>query len=133
MPNLPDCHGKKSLPGLWDSNSLDGSKNKLVRVPAEMPSFTIPCGIEEADDGSRSNPFEDGTAVGIHPASPKIHLVQHYQEALDLTVHCIKSSFDQPRIIRTYKHLQDLLFKAIKGEDFEPELQHVQGRQLPGQ
>ena len=38
-------------------NSLDGSENKLVRVPAELPSFTIPYGVEEVNDGSESDPF----------------------------------------------------------------------------
>ena len=68
--------------------------------------------------------FEVGTAGGVHPASPKIHFLQQYYEALDLIINCIKSRFDQPGY-NTYKHLQELLFKAIKGDEFETELQHV--------
>lgn len=68
--------------------------------------------------------FDDGTAVGDHPATPKILFRQHYFEALDLIINCIKSRFEQPGY-NTYKHLQELLFKAIKEQDFEPELQYV--------
>ena len=39
------------------SNSLDGSENKLVRVAAELPSFTIPYGVEGIGDESESYLF----------------------------------------------------------------------------
>lgn len=68
--------------------------------------------------------FADGTAVGDHPATPNILFRQHYFEALDLIINCIKSRFEQPGY-NTYKNLQELLFQAIKGHDFEPELQYI--------
>lgn len=63
--------------------------------------------------------FDGGTAVGDHPATPKILFRQHYFEALDLIINCTKSRFEQPGY-DTYKNLEELLFKTIKGEDFEP-------------
>ena len=39
------------------SNSLDGCENKLVRVAAELPKFTIPYGVEGVGDESESDPF----------------------------------------------------------------------------
>lgn len=68
--------------------------------------------------------FDDGTAVGDHPATPNILFRQHYFEALDLIINCIESRFEQPGY-NTYKNLQELLFQAIKGHDFEPELQYI--------
>ena len=42
---------------MWDFNSPDGSENKLVRVAAELPSFTIPYGVKGVGDESESDPF----------------------------------------------------------------------------
>ena len=47
-----------------------------------------------------------------------------YYEALDLITNCVRSWFDQPGY-NTYKNLQELLFKAIKWDNFESELQYV--------
>ena len=61
---------------------------------------------------------------GDHYDSPKDHFRVHYFEALDLATNCIKSRFDQMGY-NTYKNLQELLLKAIRGEDFEAELNFV--------
>ena len=50
--------------------------------------------------------------------------MQQYFEAIDLIRNCVQSRFEQPGY-NTYKNLQELLFKAIKGQDFEPELEYV--------
>ena len=69
--------------------------------------------------------FEIGTsAVDNQPTTSKILYRQQYYEALDLITNCVRSRFEQPGY-NTYKNLQELLFKAIKGEDFQPELQFV--------
>lgn len=68
--------------------------------------------------------FDDGTAVGEHPASPKVFFRQQYFEALDLIISCLKSRFEQPGY-NVYKNLQELLLKAINRQNFEPELQYV--------
>ena len=67
------------------------------------------------------NRLDDGTAVGDHPETPKALFQQHYFEALDLI---IRSRFEQPGY-NTYKNLQELLFKSIKGQNFESELEYV--------
>ena len=69
--------------------------------------------------------FEIGTStVDNQPTTCKSLYRQQYYEALDLITNCVHSQFNQPGYI-TYKNLQELLFKAIKGEDFQPELQFV--------
>ena len=68
--------------------------------------------------------IDDGAPVGDHYDSPKDRYRVHYFEALDLATNCIKSRFDQMGY-NTYKNLQELLLKAIRGEDFEAELNFV--------
>ena len=48
--------------------------------------------------------FDDGKAVGDHPSAPPTLYRQYYYEALDLTINCIKSRFEQPGC-NTYQHL----------------------------
>ena len=69
--------------------------------------------------------FKIGTStVDNQPTTSKSLYRQQYYEALDLITNCVCSRFKQPGY-NTYKNLQELLFKAIKGEDFQPELQFV--------
>ena len=69
--------------------------------------------------------FEIGTStVDNQTTTSKSLYRQQYYEALDLITNCVCSQFKQPGY-NTYKNLQELLFKAIKGEDFQPELQFV--------
>lgn len=51
---------------------------------------------------------------------------QHYFEALDLVVNCIKDRFDQPGY-RIYKYLQDLLLKSVTStsETYQTEFDFV--------
>ena len=64
-------------------------------------------------------------SIGDHPASPcTLNYRQFYYEALDLIINCVRSRFDQPGY-NTYKHLQELLLKAINHEDFQSELEFV--------
>ena len=62
--------------------------------------------------------------MGDQPTVPKDLCRQQYYEALDLIINCVRSRFDQPGY-NTYKNLQELLFKAIKGDTFESELRYV--------
>lgn len=68
--------------------------------------------------------FAVGDAEPEHPATPHDHYKRIYFEALDLIINCIKSRFDQPGY-RVYSQLQQLLFKAAKGEEYQSELQFV--------
>lgn len=101
-----------------DSFNLFWEKVKIHGATFEVDDPILP--------GKRKCPqwFGCGTAVGDHPATPKILFRQHYFEALDLIINCIKSRFEQPGY-NTFKNLHELLFKTVKGEDFEPELQYV--------
>ena len=78
LPHRYEPHqGSRYLTGLWQqtcastpidvvkrsflvcgiSNSLDECENKLVRVAAEFPNFTIPYGVEGVGDESESDLF----------------------------------------------------------------------------
>ena len=56
-----------------------------------------------------------------HGDALKAHYRQFYFEALDLITNCISQRFDQ-RGYQNYKFLQELLVKAVKGEEYLSEL-----------
>ena len=68
--------------------------------------------------------YEIGSAMDDQPAIPKVLYRQQYYEALDLIINCVRSWFDQPNY-NMYKNQQELLFNAIKDDDFKSELQYV--------
>jgi len=68
--------------------------------------------------------YEIGSAMDDQPTILKILYWQKYYDVLDLIKNCVRSRFDQPGY-NTYKNLQELLFKVIKGDNFESELQYV--------
>uniref|UniRef100_A0A1X7V731 HAT C-terminal dimerisation domain-containing protein n=1 Tax=Amphimedon queenslandica TaxID=400682 RepID=A0A1X7V731_AMPQE len=65
--------------------------------------------------------YEDGLSSGDFPTTPKIYFRQLYYEALDLIINCIDKCLNQPGC-NTYRHLETLLLKAFKQEDYEDEL-----------
>ena len=68
--------------------------------------------------------FEDGFAEGSFHTDPKAYCRQHYFEAIDLVVNCIRERFDQPRY-RVYRNLEQLLLKAAEKEDVTAEFDDV--------
>ena len=68
--------------------------------------------------------FEDGLAEGDFHTDTKAYYRQHYFEAVDLVVNCIKERFDQPGY-RVYRNLEQLLLKAAQKEDFTAEFDDV--------
>ena len=67
--------------------------------------------------------YDTAQSESDHPTTPHDHYKYIYFEALDL-INCIKRRFDQPGY-RTYCQLQELLFKAAKGEPYQSELDFV--------
>ena len=59
-----------------------------------------------------------------HGDALKAHYRQVYFEALDLITNCISQRFDQPGY-QNYKFLQELLVKAVKGEEYLSELKFL--------
>jgi len=59
--------------------------------------------------------YEDGTP-GDFPTDCKAHYRQSYFNALDLSINAIQERFDQPDF-HTYRHLEELLMQAVRGED----------------
>lgn len=68
--------------------------------------------------------FEVGNALPEFPSEPEDYYRRVYFEGLDLIVQAISDRFDQPGYC-TYKNLQELILKAIRGDDFKSELEFV--------
>ena len=68
--------------------------------------------------------FEVGNASPEFPSEPEDYYRRIYFEGLDLIVQAISDRFDQPGY-HTYRHLQELIFKAIRREDFKSELEFI--------
>ena len=68
--------------------------------------------------------FEVGSSAGHYLDTPKEHYHQQYFECLDLVVNCVRSRFNQPGY-RTLRHLEDLLLKAIRKEDYSEQFDFI--------
>ena len=68
--------------------------------------------------------FETGAAPSEFPASVEDYYRQIYFEAIDLAVTSIKNRFDH-KGYKTFSQLEQLLFKACAGENFENELDFI--------
>ena len=68
--------------------------------------------------------FGVSSALPEFPSKPEAYYRCIYFEGLDLTVQAISDQFDQPGY-HTYRYLQELIFKAIRREDFKSELEFV--------
>ena len=66
--------------------------------------------------------YEVGTGESHFPEGVEEHYCQIYFEVLDLAITCVKKRFDQPGY-RTYQVTENLLLKAVRGEDFTVELE----------
>ena len=56
--------------------------------------------------------YDDGLAKGDFPTDPKALYRQHYFEAIDLVVNCIKDHFEQPG----YEVYRNLVQCSLQGE-----------------
>ena len=68
--------------------------------------------------------YEIETASSEFPSTVEDQYRCIYFEALDLAVTCIKSRFDQ-KGYKTFSHLEQLFYKACRGECFSEELDFV--------
>lgn len=73
------------------------------------------------DDHFKSKGDTDTTH---HPETPEDMYRQIYRDAVDFATETIKSRFDQPDF-EVYKNIQEVFFKALKGEQFSTELNAV--------
>lgn len=65
--------------------------------------------------------LDGGDAEPEYVDSWNLYYCLQYYEALDLIVNSIQSRFDQPGFT-TYRNLEDLLIRAVNGEDYEEPL-----------
>ena len=58
------------------------------------------------------------------PSTPKEYFHPIYHAAIDVTTECIRTRFNQ-KDFKVYQSLQELLLKAVAGEDHDEELAKV--------
>ena len=68
--------------------------------------------------------YETGLAEAEFHEDPKAYYRQHYYEAFDLVINCIKERFDQPGY-EVYCKLEKLLVKAAQNQDVTSEFDYV--------
>ena len=68
--------------------------------------------------------FDDGLTEGDFHADAKAYYRQHYFEAIDRVVNCIKERFDQPGY-NVYRNLEQLLLKSSQRKDITAEFDYV--------
>ena len=68
--------------------------------------------------------YDDGSASGHFPSTPKAHFKPAYFEAIDIITNCVQERFDQPGY-RIHRSLETLLIKASKREEFQENLDDV--------
>ncbi len=68
--------------------------------------------------------FDDGNAVAEYPSTAKDIYRQFYFGAVDLAASSITARFDQPGF-KVYSNVEQLLFKACTGDDYQKELAAV--------
>ena len=112
VKTLESIRNEESFDAFWEK--LEKDKELLeVNDPIVPRKRKVPKRLE----------IGAGTVDYMPPTSKSLYRQQYY-EALDLIINCVRSRFKQPGY-NTYKNLQELLFKAIKGEDFQPELEFI--------
>lgn len=72
----------------------------------------------------RPRRYEEGLAASEFHNDPKAFFRQHYFEAIDLVVNCIKDRFHQPGY-EVYSKLEQLLVKACQSEDITEEVDFI--------
>ena len=68
--------------------------------------------------------YEEGLSSPHFSETPQSHYRQLYYECIDSIVNCIRKRFDQPGY-KTYQQMEQLLLKAVHGENYSSELAAV--------
>ena len=68
--------------------------------------------------------YEEGLSSPHFSETPQSHYRQLYYECIDSIVNCIRKRFDQPGY-KTYQQMEQLLLKAVHGENYSGELAAV--------
>ena len=100
----------RSIEKLHDDDSFDMFWLKLLKMAESLDMEPEP---QLPRHRKRPRRYEDGLADGEFHSDVKAYFRQHYFEAIDLTVYCIKDRFHQPGYL-VYSHLEQLLLKAAE-------------------
>ena len=82
-------------------------------VKPQLPRKRAPARKEVGDSGTH-----------YFPSTPKEHFRRMYYSAIDVRIQCIRTRFNQ-KDFKVYQSIQELLLKAVAGEDHEEELAKV--------
>ena len=110
----------KTLEGLRNENDFElfWQKIEKMRVQFDIDEPLLP------SKRKVSQQFETGIAPGEFATSPKDEYRRVFFECFDLAVMSIHSRFDQ-KGFKTFSNVEQLLFKACKGQNYEEELDFV--------
>ena len=109
----------RTIQKLRDDDSFDLFWLKVTKTSESLD-------IEPLLPRQRKRPrrYEDGLADGEFHGDVKVYFRQHYFEAIDLIVNCIKDRFQQPGYT-VYSHLEQLLLKASEKKDTKEDLEFI--------
>eukprot|EP00731_Ephydatia_muelleri_P007396 Em0003g1644a len=127
QPNLSSIEGHdiamltvKTLEGLRNENDFElfWQNIEKMRVQFDIDEPLLP------RKQKVSQRFETGIALAEFATSPKDEYRRVFFECFDLAVMSIRSRFDQNGF-KTFSNVEQLLFKARKGQNYEEELDFV--------
>ena len=127
QPNLSSIEGHdiamltvKTLEGLRNENDFEllWQNIEKMRVQFDIDEPLLP------RKRKVSQRFETGIALAEFATSPKDEYRRVFFECFDLAVMSIRSRFDQNGF-KTFSNVEQLLFKARKGQNYEEELDFV--------
>ena len=110
----------KTLQGMRSDRdfNLFWDRIETSRIQYDVEEATLP------RRRKRPHRYEDGDGKATFPATPKDLYRPKYFQVLDLAVMSIMERFNQPGF-KVYSNLEQLLFKACSGEEYDSELSAV--------
>ena len=109
VKTLQGMHSDRDFNLFWD-------RIETSRIQYDVEEATLP--------RRRKRPHRYGDGEATFPATPKDLYRPKYFEVLDLAVMSIMERFNQPGF-KVYSNLEQLLFKACSGEEYDSELSAV--------
>ena len=107
------------------AEGADLATNIVAMMRAERNDDSFQVFWEQLEERRVSLEIDEPTLPrgSIH-ANPEAHFRSVYMQAYDNKAECIVSRFDQQDFL-TYKNIQDLFLKSVRGESYTSELQTV--------
>ena len=95
---------------------------RLLKRKSEVDAVSEPQLPRKRRAPARKEEGDSGTHY--FPSTPKEHFRHMYYSAIDATIECIRTRFNQ-NDFKVYQSIQELLLKVVAGKDHEEELAKV--------